>query len=206
MRRGKNGSHLYLISPRWSRPKTVWSLCDISISQVSAPSVRKANLAQAPTDHWVFTYSRQGETKVQTPKGEFGAAGGVPFQWSFGEPFGSKRTRVGRTRILRSRGAFYELAAERRSKSRGAGCLATIFLPWSDGCRSKETNAPRLTAAARNMVAACILPLAEHGIVAREQIDSGLSERVRRIIEARNEMEMEVEVFRFADLFTGSRK
>lgn len=173
----------------------VWSLGDISISQVLAPSVRvkraKANLAKAPMDHWVLTYCRQGATKVQTPKGEFDAAGGVPFLWSFGEQFESKRTRVERTQILMSRGAFHDLAPL-LDAARGTalekpwgGLLGDYILAverWLPFM--KESDGPRLTAAVRSMVAACILPSAEHKTLAREQIDCGLSERVRRVIQA----------------------
>jgi AraC-like DNA-binding protein len=179
----------------FSAKNIVWSLGDISISQVLAPSVRvkraKANLAKAPIDHWVLTYCREGATKVQTPKGEFDAAGGVPFLWSFGEQFESKRTRVERTQILMSRGAFHDLAPL-LDAARGAplekpwgGLLGDYILAverWLPFM--KESDAPRLTAAVRSMVAACILPSAEHKMLAREQIDCGLSESVRRVIQA----------------------
>ena len=86
----------------FSAKNVVWSLGDISISRVLAPSVHvkraKANLAKAPIDHWVLTYCRQGATNVQTPKGEFDATEGVPFLWSFGEQFESKRTRRPQTK------------------------------------------------------------------------------------------------------------
>jgi len=72
----------------------VWSLGNVMISRVVAPSVhvkrRKLNIAKASADHWVLTYCRQGATEVHTPKGEFTAAGGVPFLWSLGEEFESK--------------------------------------------------------------------------------------------------------------------
>ncbi|SDS75596.1 helix-turn-helix domain-containing protein [Bradyrhizobium canariense] len=179
----------------FSAKNIVWSLGDISISRVSAASVHvkraKANLAKAPIDHWVLTYCRQGVTKVQTPKGEFDAAGGVPFLWSLGEQFESKRTRVDRTQILLSREAFHDLAPL-LDAARGAvlekpwgGLLGDYILAverWLP--LMKESDAPRLTAAVRNMVAACIAPSAEHGFLAREEIDCGLLERVRRIIQA----------------------
>jgi AraC-like DNA-binding protein len=179
----------------FSAKNIVWSLGDISISRVSAPSVHvkraKANLAKAPIDHWVLTYCRQGVTKVQTPRGEFDAAGGVPFVWSLGEQFESKRTRVDRTQILLSREAFHDLAplldaARGTALERPWGGLLGDYilaverwLPFM-----KESDAPRLTAAVRNMVAACIAPSAKHGFLAREEIECGLLERVRRIIQA----------------------
>jgi AraC-like DNA-binding protein len=179
----------------FSAKNIVWSLGDISISRVLAPSVHvkraKANLAKAPIDHWVLTYCRQGATQVQTPKGEFDAAGGVPFLWSFGEQFESKRTRVDRTQILISREAFHDLAPL-LDGARGAalekpwgGLLGDYILAverWLPFM--KESDAPRLTAAVRNMVAACIAPSAEHRVLAREEIDHGLLARVRRIVQA----------------------
>jgi hypothetical protein len=179
----------------FSAKNIVWSLGDISISRVLAPSVHvkraKANLAKAPIDHWVLTYCRQGATNVQTPKGEFDATEGVPFLWSFGEQFESKRTRVDRTEILLSREAFHDLAPL-LDAARGAA----LEKPWGgllgDNILAverwlpfmKESDAPRLTAAVRNMVAACIAPSAKHRILARAEIDCGLLERVRRIIQA----------------------
>jgi hypothetical protein len=110
-----------------------------SFGALGSRQASEANLAKAPTDHWVPTYCREGATNVQTPKGEFDAAGGVPFLWSFGEEFESKRTRVERTQILMSRGAFHDLAPL-LDAARGAplekpwgGCLATTSLPWSVG-------------------------------------------------------------------------
>lgn len=179
----------------FSAKNIVWSLGDISISRVLAPSVHvkraKANLAKAPIDHWVLTYCRQGATNVQTPKGEFDATEGVPFLWSCGEQFESKRTRVDRTQILLSREAFHDLAPL-LDAARGAA----LEKPWGgllgDNILAverwlpfmKESDAPRLTAAVRNMVAACIAPSAKHRILARAEIDCGLLERVRRIIQA----------------------
>jgi hypothetical protein len=107
----------------------VWSWGDILVSHVIAPSVRvrrtKSNLAKAPIDHWVLTYCRQGATRVRTPKGEFEAAGGVPFLWSLGEEFESKRTPVDRIQILMSREAFHDLAPL-LDASRGSA----LEMPW----------------------------------------------------------------------------
>jgi len=173
----------------------VWSWGDILVSHVIAPSVRvtrtKANLAKAPIDHWVLTYCRQGVTTVQTPRGEFEAAGGIPFLWSLGEEFESKRTPVDRIQILMSRDAFHDLAPL-LDASRGlaletplGGLLGDYmiaverWLPFM-----KPSDMPRLAAALRNMVAACIAPSAERLIQARSEIEGGLLERVRRTIQA----------------------
>jgi AraC-like DNA-binding protein len=173
----------------------VWSLGDVMISRVVAPSVhvkrKKINLSKAPTDHWVLTYCRQGATDVQTPKGEFNAAGGVPFLWSLGEEFESKRTRVDRIQIMMSRGALSSLTPLLEA-SRGSA-LAT---PWGALLgdyiiaveRSlpsmQQSDVPRLAASIRSMIAACIAPSAEHSMLAQEEIEGGLSERARRAIQA----------------------
>jgi AraC-like DNA-binding protein len=174
---------------------TVWSLGDISISRVLAPAVHvkraKANLAKAPIDHWVLTYCTEGTTKIQTPRGEFEAAGGVPFLWSFGEPFESKRTRVDRIQIMMSRDAFHDLAPL-LDMARGAalgtpwgGLLGDYILTVERWLPSMQaSDMPRLNAAVRNMVAACIAPSVEHAVLAREEIDCGLLERIRRAIQA----------------------
>jgi len=172
----------------------VWSLGDLTISRVLAPSVHvkrsRANLAKAPVDHWVLAYCRQGATAVQTPKGEFNAAGGVPFLWSLGEEFESKRTRVDRIQILMSREALCNLTPL-LDASRGSA-LAT---PWGSLLgdyiiaveRSlpsmTQSDIPRLAASVRSMIAACIAPSAERTMLAQEEIEGGLSERARRTIQ-----------------------
>lgn len=177
----------------------VWSMGDLLISRVLAPSVRvtrtKANIAKAPVDHWVLTYCRQGATAVQTPKGEFNAAGGVPFLWSFGEEFESKRTRVDRIQIMLSREAFHDLAPL-LDASRGAaletpwggllGDYMTAVERWLPSMMASDM--PRLAATVRNMVAACIAPSAEHKIQARQEIEGSLFERVRQTVQAHLEL------------------
>ena len=173
---------------------TVWSLGDVMISRVLAPSVHvkrsRTNLAKAPTDHWVLTYCRQGATAVQTPKGEFNAAGGVPFLWSLGEEFESKRTRVDRIQILMSREALSSLTPLLEA-SRGSA----LQTPWGSLLGDyiiaverwlpsmQESDIPGLAASVRNMVAACIAPSADRTMLAQEEIESGLSERARRTIQ-----------------------
>ena len=159
----------------FSAKNTVWSLGDVSISRVLAPSVQvkraKANLAKAPIDHWVLSYCTEGSTKVQTPKGEFEAAGGVPFLWSIGEHFESTRTRIDRVQIMLSRDAFHDLAPL-LDAARGTaldtpwgGLLGDYILAVERWLPSMtESDAPRLTSAVRNMVAACVAPSAEHRI------------------------------------------
>jgi AraC-like DNA-binding protein len=173
---------------------TVWSLGDVMISRVLAPSVhvkrRKANLAKAPVDHWVLTYCRQGATAVQTPKGEFNASGGVPFLWSLGEEFESKRTRVDRIQILMSREALSNLTplldASRGSalETPWGGLLGDYIIAVERWLPSMtESDIPRLAASVRNMVAACIAPSAERTMLAQEEIESGLLERARRTVQ-----------------------
>jgi AraC-like DNA-binding protein len=174
---------------------TVWNLGDLLISRVSAPSVRvvrtKANLANAPIDHWVLTCCQQGATAVQTPRGEFNAAAGVPFLWSLGEKFESKRTRVDRIQILMSREAFHSLAplldASRGSalETHWGGLLGDYIMAVERWLPSmKISDASKLSAAVRNMVAACVAPSAEHTNMVREEIESSLLERARRAVQA----------------------
>ena len=159
----------------------VWSAGDILISRVSAPSVRvtrtKDNIAKAPIDHWVLTYCREGATAVRTPRGEFNAAGGVPFLWSIGEEFESERTRVDRIQILLSRDSFSDLAPL-LDASRGSaietpwgsllGDYMTAVERWLPSMEASDM--PRLAQTLRNMIAACIAPSAEHSILARRRL------------------------------------
>jgi len=172
----------------------VWSLGDIVISRVVAPPVRvvrtKANLAKAPIDHWVMTHCRQGATSVQTPKGEFDAASGVPFLWSIGEEFQSQRGHVDRTQIMMSRDAFRDLAPL-LDTSRGSaldtpwgGLLGDYILAVERWLPSmKAADKPRLVSAIRCMVVASFAPSADHTIAAQHGINSVLMERARRIVQ-----------------------
>ena len=172
----------------------VWNAGDLLISRVLAPSVRvrrtKANIAKAPIDHWVLTYCRQGATAVRTAQGEFNAAGGVPFLWSLGEEFESKRTCVDRVQILLSRDSFRDLAPL-LDASRGSaletpwggllGDYMTAVERWLPSM--KASDMPRLASTLRNMVAACIAPTAEHTMLARQEIEGSLFERARRTVQ-----------------------
>ncbi len=173
----------------------VWNAGDILISRVSAPSVRvrrsKNNIARSPIDHWVLTHCRQGATAVRTPRGEFSAAGGVPFLWSLGEEFESKRTRVDRIQILLPRDSFSDLAplldASRGSAFETAwgslfGDYLTAMERWLPSM--KASDMPRLALTLRNMIAACVAPSAEHATVARQEIESSQVERVRQAVQA----------------------
>lgn len=192
-------SPVFEISPTESNDEfraqnSVWSLGDLVISRVVAPSVRvvrtKAHLAKAPIDHWVLTYCEQGATAVQTPRGEFDAAGGVPFLWSLGEEFESERTDVDRIQIMMSRDAFHDLAplldASRGSTLETAwgGLLGDYIIAVERWLPSmKASDMPRLAAAVRNMVAACVAPSAERAAVAWKGIENGLLERAKRTIQ-----------------------
>jgi len=174
---------------------SIWNLGDISISKVVAPSVHvqraERNLKKSPCDHWALTFCKQGATSVKTPRGEFEAAGGVPFLWSFGEPFESKRTHVDRIQILMSRKAFRDLAPL-LDAARGVsletpwgGLLGDFMLAVERWLPSmKELDLARLAAAVRNMVAVCFAPSAERAILARPEIDCSQLERIQRIIDA----------------------
>jgi AraC-like DNA-binding protein len=171
----------------------IWHLGDLVVSRVSAPAVRvartKADLGRDPVVHWVLTYCSRGETSMRTDKSSFQAPAGVPFLWSLGEMSASERTAVERVQIFMPRDAFREVAPL-LDLARGSALDTPLGHLLGDYMLALERrlpalrpdDLPRLSAAVREMLIACIAPSVERLANAREQIDLGRLERVRQTV------------------------
>jgi AraC-like DNA-binding protein len=172
---------------------SLWKLGDLIVSRVLAPSVHvkrtKANLKKAAGDHWVLTYCRRGDTTVRTSKGEFTAPGGVPFFWSFGDEFESKRTRVDRIQVLLPRERFNNLAAV-LDAARGSAFETPLGALLGDYIHALERQLPsltedeasRLATTSCQMITACIAPSVDRLQLAEQGMAISLFERAKQII------------------------
>ena len=173
---------------------SLWKLGDLIVSRVSAPSVyvkrTKANLKKAAGDHWVVSCCRQGDTTVRTPKGEFIAPEGVPFFWSFGEEFESKRTRVDQIQIMLPRARFNG-SAPLLDAARGSAFKTPLGALLRDYILALERQIPFLTAddasglaeTSCQMVTACLAPSADRLRLAEQGISISPFERAKQIID-----------------------
>jgi len=172
---------------------TLWKLDDLVVSRVSAPAVRvlrtPTHLRRNPVDHWIVSYCQQGETMIRTERATLLGRPGVPFLWSLGEASETVRTKTERLQLYLSRDAFRDIAPVL-----DAACGAVLDTPLGrllgDFMLSLEhrlqglaiEDMPRLTAAARALIAACVAPSAERIAGAKDQVDRGRLERVRQTV------------------------
>lgn len=174
---------------------TIWKLDDLVVSRVSAPAVRvrrtSAHVRRNSADHWVLSYLQQGKCVIRTNKGALHAGSGVPFLWSLGEASEIERTDTDRLQLFLSRDVFRDIAPV-LDAARGVVLDTPLGRLLGDFMLSLErrldglapADAPRLTAAARTLIAACVAPSAERVAVAQNQISLGRLERVRQTVRA----------------------
>ena len=159
----------------------LWNLGSLGVSRVSAPSVHvqrsKTNIKSVPTDHWMLAYCSHGATTFKTPKGEFTAPSGVPFFWSFGEEFESKRTRVDRVQLALPRNKLGHLAPL-LDTVRGSALASPLGSLIGDYILAIERRLPTLTESdgdhlvtgLGHMIAAYVAPTAGRKEMARPGI------------------------------------
>lgn len=172
---------------------TVWKLDHLVVSRVSAPGVRvrrtPTHLRRNPVDHWVLSYCQKGEMEIRTNRGTMRGRPGTPFLWSLGEASEAVRTDTDRLQLFLSRDVFRDIAPVL-----DAACGAVLDTPLGrllgDFMLSLEhrlqglalEDMPRLTAATRALIAACVAPSAERIAGVKEQLDRGRLERVRQTV------------------------
>lgn len=171
----------------------IWDLGGLTISRVSAPSVRvrrvKANIRRAPVDHWVLSYCHHGSTAIRTKNSDLVAASRVPYLWSLGEESESERTEVDRVQIFLPRDTHGDMAGL-LDASRGSvlkppwgyllGEYMTLLDKWLP--RMKPADLPHLKAAVRSMVVACVAPSVDRIALAKDEIGQVRLERVRQAV------------------------
>jgi AraC-like DNA-binding protein len=171
----------------------VWQLGGLAISRVSAPPVvvarRKAHFRRDHVDHWVLACCRSGETRMRMGTGAADVPAGLPFLWSMGMEFESKRTRADRVQLYMPRDVFRDVsplldAAAGTSLDTALGRLLGDYILTLERHLPAlaPEDLPRLTQGVLGMVAACIAPSADRIAAAGHQIELGRRERVRQAI------------------------
>jgi len=180
-------------SPDFLAENAVWDLGGLTISRVSAPSVRvkraKANIRRAPVDHWVLSYCHHGSTAIRTKNSDLVVASRVPYLWSLGEESESERTEVARMQIFFSRDTHGDMAV-----LLDAFCGSSLKPPWGYLLgeymtlldkwlpRMKTEELPHLKAAVRSMAVACVAPSVDRIALAKDEIGQVRLERVRQAV------------------------
>jgi len=173
---------------------SAWKLGCLVMSRVSAPPVRvvrtKTQVRRDPVDHWVVTYAQQGSMWVKADKDSFEVPPGVPYLWSLGEESESERTRIDRLQLFLPRDEFRDIAS-RLDAARGSVLDMPLGHLLGDYMLALERRLPALTPgelpaltnAVQAMIAAAVAPSPERVAVAKNQIEFGLMERVRKVIQ-----------------------
>ena len=173
---------------------SAWKLGCLVMSRVSAPPVRvvrtKAQVRRDPVDHWVLTYAQQGSMWVKDDKDSFEVPPGVPYLWSLGEKSESERTRIDRLQLFLPRDEFRDIATQLNSTC-GSLLDMPLGLLLGDYMLALERRLPALTPgelpaltnSMQAMIAAAVAPSPERVAVARNQIEFGRMERVRKVIQ-----------------------
>ncbi len=189
------GESLRSEAARFPASNVVWRLDNFVVSRLSAPAVHvlrtAAHIRRSPVDHWVLSYCERGKTTIRTRRDILRAPPDVPYLWSLGEPSETERTDTERLQLFLSRDVFRDVAPVLDAACGVAldGPLARLL---GDFMLSLErqlpeiaaADMPRLTEAARALIAACVAPSADRLALAQRQIDFGRLERVRQTIRA----------------------
>jgi AraC-like DNA-binding protein len=177
----------------FSARNTIWKLDDLVVSRVSAPAVRvqrsQTHVRRSSIDHWVLSYYQTGEITIRTSRKTLRSRPGVPFLWSLGEPSEAIRTDTDRLQIFLSRDVFRDIApvldAARNAvlETPLGRLLGDFMLSLEHRLQGLEiADMPRLTAATRALIAACVAPSADSLASAKNQIDQSRMERIRQTV------------------------
>lgn len=196
--RDQCGSVVEMLAPVGTRSGypaacTTWKLGPFALSTVSAPAATyrrtRAQVRRDALDHWVVNVARRGTYTMRTDRGEFTAPAGAPFIFTFADAFEGERTDIDWLCLFVPRETFPELGPMiDRSRNRpldgGMGLLLCHYLTALQGeiAAMTEPEVPRLVAATRAMVAACIAPSSQTREAAETYLHEARLERVRHVI------------------------
>jgi AraC-like DNA-binding protein len=171
----------------------LWQMGALAISRVSAPAIQlsrmKSLIRRNPVDHWVITLSHRTTMAVRIGDAALEAPAGMPLVLSLGNEMASERSQDDRLLFYLSRDSFHEIAP-----ALDAACGTVLNTPLGKLLADymallvrilpdlTPEDLPRLTAAFRAMVEACIAPSPDRVAIAASQIDLGRLEKVRRAV------------------------
>lgn len=181
--------------PGYAARCTIWKLGPFALSAVVAPAARyrrtAAQIRRDALDHWVISLPRLGTHVMRTAGDGAGATAptGLPYVFSLAEAFEGEHSDVDWLCLFVPREAFPELAltfdrCRHQVLDSGMGQLLAAFLGTLDTRLAVMTEAelPRLVAALRAVIAACVAPSAGTPEAAALQLELARRERVRQAI------------------------
>lgn len=180
--------------PGYAARSTIWKLGPFALSAVAAPAARYRRTAtqirRDALDHWVISLARRGTHVMQVAGSDAAstAPAGLPYVFSLADAFEGERSDIDWVCLFVPREAFPELAltidgSRHQALDSGMGQLLAGILGTLDTRLAAMTEAelPRLVAALRAVIAACVAPSAEAQAGAL-QLDLARRERVRQAI------------------------
>lgn len=192
------GPVIEMVEPLGSGPSfparcTSWKFGPFALSAVLTPSVRyrrtRREIRRDYLDHWVISITRRGTHSMLTEAGVSTAPAGLPYLFSLADAFEGQRSDIDWLCLFVPRETFPELGlvidrCRQLPLEGGMGQLLACYLEALDARLPGMTEAelPRLVAATRAMVAACVVPSAENREAAAVQLGWARRERVRQII------------------------
>jgi AraC-like DNA-binding protein len=171
----------------------MWKLGPFVLSTVTAPGVTcrrsKAQIRRDSLDHWVVSVSRRYAHGPRTRAGAARGRGGVPYILSLDEAFDSRCTNIDWLCLFVPREVFPELGStidrcRHLLLDSAMGRLLGSYLISLERQVSIMTDAelPRVVAATRDMIAACVAPSVHNGLVNESRLELARLERVRQVI------------------------
>lgn len=181
------------VSGGFAADVAVWALGHFGMTRTIAPSVdvirTKRHLRLDPVDHWVISYCARGAHSATTAGLSLEVPPKVPFLWSLGQEFAHERTHADRIQLVLARDGFREIAplldgALGSTLDTPLGQLLGDYMLALERRLSEvtEDELPRLTQAVGAMIAAAVAPSTKRLAEAKQQVDVGRMERVRRVV------------------------
>ncbi|MFC7691288.1 helix-turn-helix transcriptional regulator [Paeniroseomonas aquatica] len=172
---------------------TAWKLGPFALTSVSAAAARyrrtPAQIRRDAIDHWVIRMARRGTQSLWNETGAAVMAPGIPCIMSLGSAFDGERSDLDWVSLVVPRDLFPSIAPTiDRSLHVGLdgslGLLLGCYLEMINAQLGTMTEAelPRLVAATRAMVAACIAPAPGIREAAAPLLNHTRMERVRQAI------------------------
>jgi len=192
----KCGGFMELIAPLshgvgYQGQCTAWKLGPFVLTSVTAQAARyrrsRVQIRRDAIDHWVIKLSRRGMNHMWTASDFATIPTGLPFVYSLANTFEGERSDLEWVSLFVPRDMFPGLAPviDRSLHIPLAGSLGLLLGRYLDSLDTQllhdtmEAELPRLVAATRAMVAACIVPSREDAV---PLLEHGRLERVRRAI------------------------
>ena len=170
-----------------------WKLGPFAVASMAAEAAgfrrTRIQARRDAVDHWVIRLARRGTSRMWTAAEEAVMPAGKPFIFTLANAFEGERSDLEWVSLVVPRDLFPGLAPvlDRRLLMPLDGSLGLLLGRYLDALDTQlgeilEAEVPRLVAATRAMVAACIVPSARDREAAAPLLEHARLERVRQAI------------------------